>query len=85
MIREATGFGGGEGRGRGSSWGLEVMGKFKGTWVWGEGGGGQVLGGGVTAGSPPQNWLGLGVSPFRLFSSWIGGCLILIVMTVAGR
>lgn len=85
MIREATGFGWGEGRREGGSWGLEVMVKFKGTWVWGEGGGGQVLAGGVRAGSPSRNWLGLRVSPFRSFSSWIGGCLILIVMTVAGR
>lgn len=28
---------------------------------------------------------GAASQPFRLFSSWIGGCLILIVMTVAGR
>lgn len=85
MIREATGFGWGEGHGMGGSWGLEVNVKFKGTWVWGEGGGGQVLAGGVRAGSPSWKGLGLRVSPFRLFSSWIGGCLILIVMTVAGR
>ena len=52
----------------GGSWGLEVMVKFKGTWFWGEGGGGQVLAGRVRAGSPSRNWLGLRVSPFRLFS-----------------
>lgn len=44
-----------------------------------------TVGGRVRARSPLWNWLGQGVSPFRLFSSWIGGCLILIVMTVAGR
>lgn len=27
----------------------------------------------VSAAPPPQNWLGLGVSPFRLFSGWVGG------------
>lgn len=71
----------------GGSWGLEVTGKFKGTWAWGAGGGGQLQleGGGVRAGSPPRNWLALGSSPSRLFPSRVGGCLILIVMTVAGR
>lgn len=33
----------------------------------------EVSGQGLRRPPPPQNWLGLGVSPFRLFSSWVGG------------
>lgn len=70
MIRLAAGQGWGRAWRRGAGGHGEVQGDLGSgeTEQWSS-----TVGGDVRAGSLLWNWLGQGVSPFRLFSNWIGG------------
>lgn len=77
--------GAGEGEEKGSSVGWRSWGSSRGLEVWGDQAVVKYSSRRCQGKVSPAELAGPGSQPFRLFSGWIGGCLILIVMTVAGR